>query len=370
VTEVQQYALTLTEGLAPTAGNIARIGAKVSPEDARWAFAQWALRERAKAKFRLAAEMLFDREALEMATHEEIAAYHASRFPPNELVIDLTTGIGADLIALAKRGPATGCELDSTRGTYAIHNLAVHGVIGEVTVADCLEVPWNSNYAFCDPARRSEGSRLRKIEDYMPNPMIVAERFRALPLGGIKLSPMLADRELEEFGGSLEFISFGSECREALIWLGSAADGPAKCATHIESRETITAEGNAVVTSNPRKFLYAADPAAIRAHCLGTLAAQFELFALADSNGYLTGDIPVESVWLRPFEVLASHSADPRRTQGELKRLGGGTPIVKSRGVKVDVEKLRRDLRGLGEELIVFVYPDGPSVKHTIARKL
>ena len=81
-------------------------------EAARWASLQSDLRKKALAKFADGGQMLFDREALEQATHEAIAVYHASRFPAGEIVVDMTVGIGADLIALAARGPVIGFELD------------------------------------------------------------------------------------------------------------------------------------------------------------------------------------------------------------------------------------------------------------------
>src|SRR5688500_1564819 len=111
----RQRALDLAEGQAATAPNIERVSREVGAEAARWAFLQWELRARARAKFARADEMLFTREALEQATHERVAEYHASRFPHDELVVDMTAGIAADLIALAKRGPAIGYELDSER---------------------------------------------------------------------------------------------------------------------------------------------------------------------------------------------------------------------------------------------------------------
>lgn len=86
-------ALARAEGKAPTAANIAEVSRVVSAEDAAWAFTQWALRERARAKFPDADRMLFTREALEQATPYAVARYHASRFPAGVLVADLTAGI-------------------------------------------------------------------------------------------------------------------------------------------------------------------------------------------------------------------------------------------------------------------------------------
>src|SRR5579862_2583969 len=93
-------ALETVRGWEPTAANLSKAGKLLSPELARGAFGQWELRRRAKAKFERAEEMWFGREALEQATHEQVARYHASLFPAGALVHDLTTGLGGDLIAL------------------------------------------------------------------------------------------------------------------------------------------------------------------------------------------------------------------------------------------------------------------------------
>lgn len=312
--------------------------------------------------------MLFDREGLEMATNETIAHYHGSKF--SGPVVDLTCGLGSDLIGLAATNSSVGYEIDPIRAEYARHNLAANRRSADIIVGDGLAAKWDAEYAFCDPSRRIDGKRTLRIEDFQPNPRAVADRFRSLKLGGIKLSPMLSDRDLESFGGTLEFISFGGECREVVVWLGSEAGAPRRLATHIESLEHLGVGETPSWAVAPDLFLFEADPAAIRAHCLGTLCSEFGLRALADSNGYLTGNELINSLWLEPFRVLATHNADLKRTVAELRRLGGGTPVVKSRGVKIDVDQLRRELRGDGEELVVVVYPSGPSLKHAICRRL
>src|SRR5690242_8325926 len=92
VNPVQREALRLAEGLPATPKNILRVAMATSPDASRWAFQQWELRRRAAAKFTLGREMLFDRDGLEMATHEAISAYHASCFPEGATIEDMTCG--------------------------------------------------------------------------------------------------------------------------------------------------------------------------------------------------------------------------------------------------------------------------------------
>ncbi|MGV3616657.1 MAG: hypothetical protein ACO1SV_15120 [Fimbriimonas sp.] len=386
-----QRALDLSRELNLTPSNLTRVGREVGDEAARWAFGQWELRRRARAKFARAESMLFVREALEQATHERVAAYHASLFPVGAPVVDMTAGIGADLIALAARGPVVGFELDPERAAYARHNLAAHGRTGEVRVGDSLA--WllpsppaageqfqmgdaspgsvgTSAYAFADPARRVEGRRTLNLEEFAPDPRVVAEGFRKVALGVIKLSPMLRDDDLEALGVGLEFVSFGDECREALVLCGREAE-PGRRAVHVESGERLAAEEYAPGTDAPAEFLFDADPAAVRAHALGTLAARFDLRGLGDSNGYLTGPEFHASPWLRTYRVLHHGKADAKSTKAALRALGAATPELKQRGAGLDLIRERKGYAMDGKRPVsLVIWPLGRSLRHTIVEAI
>src|SRR5689334_10841955 len=102
----------MAEGLHPTPSNISRVAEKFGADAASWAFSQQALKGEGGKKFAHAAQMIFEREALEQASHFDLAEYHASFFPYGEVVGDLCSGQGADLFAIAARGPAIGYEID------------------------------------------------------------------------------------------------------------------------------------------------------------------------------------------------------------------------------------------------------------------
>lgn len=368
LTELHRRALDLAQNLASSPSAIERVAKQTSPDAARWAFTQWELRRRAETKFARAQEMLFDREALEMATHERLAAYHASRFPEGLPVLDLTAGIGADLAALGRRGPARGFELDPQRAELCRHNLGVAGVESTVEVADALAVEWEAGSAiFADPARRVAGKRLTHADDYAPSPSEILAKAGDRP-ALLKLSPMLPDAVLEGLGDSLEFVSFHGECREALVsrnlghegrWAVRPEEG-----LRLEASDVDPTEADAA-----RAWIFEADPAAIRAHGLGTLAERHDLLALGDSKGYLTGDDRAIDPWLTAFEVIADHPADLRRTRSALAEAGFGTPVVKARAPGVDVERLRRDLKSTGPEGVVIVYAVGKKLRHAVVRR-
>lgn len=218
MTPERTAALELAMGQPATPKSLERVSRQCGPEAARWAFEQWALRKRARGKFPVGSEdMLFDRDALEQATHQAVAEYRASRFPPEVLVADLTCSIGSDLIAIASRGEAVGIDSDRGRLELAAHNLGVHGLRAQLVLSDCLEMDWAFDFAFADPARRINGKRTLNLNDFQPNPSALADRLSRLNLAAMKLTPMLPDSQLLDLSDSLEFWSYGGEAREAVL---------------------------------------------------------------------------------------------------------------------------------------------------------
>ena len=302
--------------------------------------------------------MLFVREALEQASHPLAARYRASQFPPGAEVVDLTAGIGADLTALAARGPARGYELDPERAACASYNAGVPVIAG-----DALESE-PTPYWIADPARRSEGRRLDDPEAYAPPLAELIERARSARLALVKLSPMLPDRVLAVEGAGLEFLSVGGECREAMLQLGSEArQGRRAVLVTPEAVHTLDAADPLERVDAPGASVYDADPAAIRAHALGG----FALAPLGDSPGYLTGDEAVESPWLRRYRVLdagALHVRDLRETLRERKLR---VFEIKKRGVgEAPLAKLK-GLPKTGEPVSLILWAVGPSVRYALA---
>lgn len=346
---------------------IARVARDTDDEAAQWAFTQWELRDRGREKFTRAERMLFVREALEQATSEEIANYHASKFLKGVRVADLTTGIGGDLIALAGRGPTVGFEIDEERAVCAYHNLRAYAREAEVHVKSALSVPWNFEYAIADPNRRIGGRRTINPQGFEPDPLEISQRFKALRLGLIKLSPMMEDAFLKSLGPGLEFISCGRECREALVLAGR--DAPVGTwAVHVETGERLETGIASGDLEYPDVYLYDADPAAIRAHALGTLCRQAKLKPVGTSNGYLTGPEMVRSPWFKGYEVLYAGRPDLEATIFGLRQLDAKVVEVKIRAADVDGRKLMREFPTRGRRPVsLVVYGLGKSMRHALA---
>ncbi|MBI1332428.1 MAG: hypothetical protein GC165_06080 [Armatimonadetes bacterium] len=331
-----------------------RFGAEAS----RWARQQEELRKKARAKFAEADTMLFDREALEQATHEAIARYHASRFPLGAKVVDLTCGIGSDLHAFGSG--AVGFEIDALRAEYARHNCP----LTEVRTEDGLAYAQSSSdpYLWADPDRRdSSGRRLADPSQYAPNPLDIP---RDRQLTGIKLSPMLADEFLAEVGPRVEFVSFRGECREAVVWAGKLAEAGI-FAVRIETGATLGREPTYDQVDEAGEFIFDADPAAVRAHALGG----FDRPQLGDSPGYVTGG-DLESEWLTPYRVLAAGTYDAKRIKEALRNLGRRVFEVKQRGAGVEPTAVMRQVRTDGDPASLICWRVGKSVRWALAERV
>lgn len=368
---VRAQALDASESLEATASNIQRLSMEYGSEATSWAFTQWALRKKAVTKFDRAGEMLFDRDALEMASSQAVAGHHASLFPPDVVVADLTAGIGADSLALVARGPVIAFEKDAARQEMLSYNLAIHGLRGEVR-GDCLEERWDFKYAFADPSRRNSTGRVRGIEEYEPDPhqLIELAKQNGLQKLVLKLSPMLPDADLRALGGHIHFVGQQDQCSEALVEWTDSNEPPKTSAVLADQDEKMSVETTifAPIVDQCGTYLFHAHACAIRAGALPQIANQHGLSLLADSNGYLTGHEMRASAWFRRYKLIAECKGDV----GDLKRLLVGldsaTPEIKSRA-GIDVDKLRKQLRLSGKiPHSVAAYRVGKSLRFAILR--
>lgn len=374
--------LEATRVLAPTASNITRLSQAFGEEIAHWSFLQWELRKKARAKFEKADEMLFDRAGLEMASHEKLAELQVSRFPEGVRIADLTCGIGSHLIAAAKNGPAIGYEIDPHRAAIAKHNLAVHGLDADVRVEDCLQAKWDFDHAVADPLRRVQGVLKSDPDAFSPNPNELIKRMWNVSLASVKLSPMLTDAYLESLGGERWFLSFERECREVHVLVGIEhrfSDGSESRGAWAAMPGTVTPLSSIAdlpgAHSEPQRYFYEADPAAIRAHALGDLCSHLDAALLGDSNGYLTSAQnklkPGVDDWVRRYEVLAYGHADQKRIRGDLKRLDARIDAVKVRGAREDPMDWQKRLRYDGSRrLVLALYPVGESLRYALLEPL
>ena len=345
--EVQQQVRTMTGGSSEE--RAARAAA---------ALGQVELRRHAAAKLGDdAARMYFTREGLEQATRASVARHRAARVAlGGPSVVDLTCGIGGDLVAFARAGLlAAGVDLDPLRVEVARANLAALDLGGAVEVGDAttLDVtPFATAYA--DPARRSARGRSFRADDWQP-PWGFVERLLA-GRSCVKVAPGLP-HSLVPAGAEAEWVSDGGEVKEAVVWSPSLAAarrratviGRGGLAT-LTDEDDAEAEGGAV-----GEYLYEPDGAVIRAGLVTAVAAGVQGRLLDRKIAYVTGDAAYRSPFARSYRVVEPLPYREKQLRAALRERHVGSLTIKKRGVEVSPEQLRQRLGLRGDQAATIV---------------
>ncbi|WP_428303806.1 THUMP-like domain-containing protein [Lacipirellula sp.] len=344
-----------------------------TPERARLVLEQIGLRRRGVQKFGpLAMRMFFAPVALEQATDGEIAAYKAARFRADgagRLVHDYCCGIGGDLLALAAAGPAIGWDSSPVVRLLAEQNLAAAamavGVIasqGEVREGDVAELTPDAGEAWhVDPDRRADGRRSTTLENHSPGPEVIDRWRAAAPDGAVKLSPASTPPKDWEREGELEWITSQRECRQLVAWFGQLALAPGQRRATIALGGSQSAsfvgevEIDCVAANEPLRYVYDPDPSLIAAHLLGAIAEHHELTSLGAGGVYLTGDEPIADPLLASFAIEEVFPLRVAAVGSWLSARNVGKLEVKKRGVTIDPEKFRRDLKLRGDDAATLI---------------
>jgi len=310
------------------------------------------LRRKAARKFAHPEGMFFTRDALEQATTEPLARYRAARFAGLGVVADLCCGIGGDALALARVAHVIAVDRDPLHLRMCGLNLAAHGLADRATLLEgdvlALTLP-PIDGAFIDPDRRGGGRRVLSVERYAPPLSALLARLPAgLPVG-VKLAPGLDRDELTPHPGEVEFISFGGELREAVLWSGPLA-GPRHRATLLPSGATLFAPKPATMppADDPAGFLYEPDSAVIRADLVGLLAEHLDAWPIDDGLALLSADELRPTPFARIHAVEAVLPPRPKAVREYLREHDIGRVQVRRHGVEIDVADFERQVRPEG----------------------
>jgi hypothetical protein len=348
----------------------------LAPERARLVIEQLGLRRRAVDKFGpLAAAMFFTPVQLEQATDCAVAAYKAERFrcADDHVVHDFCCGIGGDLMALATTCLAIGWEIDPVTALLAQTNVDVARTFGllrngraavrQSDVADA--VPGANDRWHVDPDRRATGRRSTTLELHSPGPAVI-DRWRAASAGAVKLSPASDAPTAWQREGELEWVSHRRECRQLVVWFGELATAPgerratlidspsANCERPFPDRATTatfcgSADEMGSVAEAPLRYVYDPDPAVVAARLTGAISNRHELASLGAGGVYLTGEQAIKDPLLAAFEVLEALPLRAAVVAPWLRARGVGRVEIKKRGVTIDPEKFRRELKLQGD---------------------
>ena len=358
-------------GAAGLHGQLQRLRKKISPTRAALVVQQVELRLRAEAKFgSLAKKMFFTELALQQATDLWTARYKGARCELGAAVHDYCCGIGGDLLALAERVPTTGWDRSPEIVLLAEANLRAAGFatnsrvsVGNLSVSNIkAQLPAADEVWHLDPDRRSSGRRSTKLEWHSPGPEVIERLRQAASRGLLKLAPAAEVPQQWQQEAELEWISWDRQCRQLVVWFGELARAAGKRrATVVVKTADPWAEplvhtfvGNpgarADVSPAIGEFVYDADPAVRAAGLTGAMALEQNLTAIGLEAGYLTGTDHRPHRLLQGFQVLRQLPLRVRSLSKQLRKLGVGRLEIKKRGVDVDPEQLRKQLKLEGDQ--------------------
>lgn len=354
-------ALAAAAALAPTDATtlpaLTQLRKQFPAELAAAALETTLLRQRARPKFRRAADMFFTREALEQASGERVALQRATRFAAaGAPIYDVCCSIGGDLLGLAATGAAvTGSDLDPLRLAMAEANLAVYGLAAAATLvlddARTFDAP-SGALLFFDPARRrsERGGNRRRVfrpDDYEPSLSLIERWLPAAAGIGVKVAPGI-DYDALPYDCEVELVSVAGDVKEACLWFG-ALRRYARSATVIDAAGSVHTLAGAqtlpVPAVAPLRFLYEPDGAVIRAHLVEQLAATIDAAKIDEQIAFLTSAALTPTPFARAFAVHEVMPFSLKRLRARLRELDVGRVVVKKRGSPIDPQVLEGQLR-------------------------
>ncbi len=344
-------------------------GAGFDPDLVAAALNQSRLRARAVDKFgEFARGMVFTSDGLEQATRFTVAARHAQRFRSAGVatVHDLGCGIGADAMAMAGLDlRVRAIDADEVTAAIAAVNLrhwpesdARTGRVEDFTPPageGARDVG-----AWLDPARRTPGvadvrGRTRRVFDLAaisPSWQEVQDIARQLPATGAKLAPAFPHGAIPA-GAEAQWTSLDGEVLECAVWFGPLVQTAGRTAAVLRDRGSVLVTEEGADTDHGRvnslgeigSWLYEPDRAVIRAGLVGAVTAAVAGHELDDGVGYVSSDTALDVPYARRFVVVEAMPFNVKALRGWLRDHGFDRLTIKKRGVSVDPDLLRRQLR-------------------------
>lgn len=325
-----------------------------------------------------AREMLLTRDGLEQATRREIADLHAERFKAAgvEHIYDLGCGIGSDAIGFARSGLAvTAVDADDVTAAIADVNLRPWTrANAEHARAEDVAIPsgeaGRSIGVWLDPARRTPGvadihgrtRRVFRLEDISPPWDTVRALGSRAHAAGAKLSPSFPHGQVPP-GAEAQWTSYDGEVVECTLWWGSLVKHAGRTARVLGKRvdSTLTeadakgADTRSAQLGRMGPYLYEPDRAVLRAGLVGALTNTVDGLELAPGVGYVTGLREVRLPWAKRYAITEAIPFNIKAIRALLRDRQVGRITLKKRGVSLDADQFRRQLRLSGDREVTMV---------------
>lgn len=333
------------------------------------ALTQSRLRSRAVHKFgEFAVGMLFTSDGLEQATRLDVAVQHAQRFARAGIrqVHDLTCGIGADAVVMSASGSLTvrARDADELSAAVAVANLrfwpASSARVARAEDFRPADAAGAGHGVWLDPARRTPGvtdlrGRTRRVFDLgsiTPSWRFVQEVAAAVPATGAKLSPSFPHPAIPP-GTQAQWVSHAGEVVECSVWWGPLAQHRGRSALVLapDRLPCLVVEAHAGEAEpldglpGLGPWLYEPDKAVIRAGLTAALAHATGGRELDPGVGYVSAERAVDVRYARRYAVLEAMPYNVKALRAWVRDHRVSRLTIKKRGVGIDPEVLRRQLR-------------------------
>lgn len=301
------------------------------------------------------------RLAVEQATNEAVARYHASLYKDEvKTFADITAGLGIDAMTRGESARGIAAELDPLKEAALRHNataLKLKTVCGDgLEMVGKLEQP--VDLIFADPARRGENDcRVYDPTDCLPdvvgNNATLLDKCRRLM---VKHSPMLdlsAALRLFPHLEAIHIVCHKGECKELLtIQNASYEDQPTIVCANIKSDDDIevlsynqatpAAEVQYLAETGAVEgmYLYHPNPAVMKSGAWGQLTARFPALMKADISTHIFFSSEYYPDF--PGRILKVESILDKRGRAKLKNCKFN---VVARNYVCDVKNLVKSLK-------------------------
>lgn len=357
-----------------------KTGKNAESASAAWELAR--LRPRAIAKLgALASGLIFDRDGYEMASSASCSRHHADIVAGWNCahIVDLCAGIGIDTIAMAARGiRVTAYETDPARAEMIRCNAAAAGLsyLVDVRCEDVMtaKFPVDATAAFFDPARRTDDKRRMYDPEALIPPLSFIGSLHERGIGRIlvKLAPATDSAIGAVYGGAVEYVSDGGECKEALLRVDGVALPCDVSAVLLPAGIIVKSESasDVRVDARPGAFLYEPDAAIIRSGLVGEVVARVDGWLFEAGIAYVMADRAIDVPFATRYVILEAMPFHGKHVQQALERWDAGRLVVKKRGVDVEPERVARQFKLPGDkELTLIVTRSGKAQWAFIAER-
>ncbi len=353
---------------------------------------QWLYRRRASRRFPDVGRWIFTDKSLSQASDWWSAQFKSQLFPTGSSVVDACCGAGADLVALAARGPVCAIEQDETLALIAASNALAHGYEIEKRVGSVPNaLPSDARYLHIDPDRRACEVKTTQAHLFQPTMDRIISMANQAGNAVIKVAPstLFDDRSEQWINNNASRVWLGNqgECRQQLLLTGETRErfpssrSVVLCepGNDLDTRIADTASGDwdddlhGAVEDVTEGFVYDLHAALHVSGLAASWANSRQLAPITSSAGYYQSAQRIETPLAQAFEVIDIVPWDDRKIRRYLASKKIGAIEVKCRLHRMDAsaeqKRLNKRLKG-DQNATLLVTRLSKRVRAIIARRI